>query len=103
MSPTVRRFFVLPIGLLAASFLHAGDEHVVYSYKRQKLTDIYFSEGANAGDLNRDGHVDVIHGPYWFEGPSFTTKHELYAAKPQNREKYADNFFNWVYDFNGDG
>ena len=38
-----------------------------------------------------------------FEGPDFTVKHEIYPAKPQPMEKYADNFFTWVYDFNGDG
>ncbi len=87
----------------AATLARAGDDLVLYKFKRQKLTDVYFSEGANAGDLNRDGQADVVYGPYWFEGPDFKVKHELYPAKPQPREGYADNFFNWVYDFNGDG
>ena len=65
--------------------------------------NVYYSEGANAGDLNGDGKPDVVYGPYWYAGPDFKTKHEIYPAKPQNREGYADNFFNWVYDFNGDG
>src|SRR4029079_7666995 len=30
-------------------------------------------------------------------------KREIYPARPQPREKYADHFFAWVYDFNGDG
>jgi len=89
--------------LLAAGIARSGDGLVLHSFKRQRLTDVYFSEGANAGDLNRDGHPDVVYGPYWFEGPGFTAKHELYPPKPQNREGYADNFFNWIYDFNGDG
>ena len=67
------------------------------------MTDVYFSEGAHAGDLNGDGIVDVVYGPYWFEGPKYATKHEIYEPKPQNREAYADNFFSWVYDFNRDG
>ena len=41
--------------------------------------------------------------PTGSKGPTFEKKHEIYAAKPQNMEGYADNFFNWVYDFNGDG
>jgi hypothetical protein len=45
----------------------------------------------------------MIYGPYWFAGPSFQEKREIYAAKPQPTEKYADHFFAWVYDFNGDG
>lgn len=85
-----------------AASAHAQDYHL-HKFERQQLTNVYFSEGANAGDINGDGKPDVISGPYWYEGPDFKTKHEIYPAKPQNREAYADNFFNWVYDFNGDG
>jgi hypothetical protein len=80
-----------------------GGDLTLHQFKRQKLTDVYYSEGAGVGDLNRDGHMDIIYGPYWFEGPEFKVKQEIYPAKPQNKEGYADNFFNWVYDFNGDG
>ena len=73
------------------------------SFQRKTLSDEYYSEGANAGDLNRDGHVDVVCGPYWYEGPAFEKRHELYLPKPQPRDFYADNFFSWVYDFNHDG
>jgi hypothetical protein len=91
------------VALPAASVVRAGDDLVLHKFNRQKLTDVYFSEGANAGDLNRDGHMDVIYGPYWFQGPDYKARHEIYPPKPQPREGYADNFFNWTYDFNGDG
>lgn len=78
-------------------------EWVLHRFDRQQLTDVYYSEGANAGDLNRDGKPDVVHGPYWFAGPDFKTRHEIYPARAQPRERYADNFFSWIYDFNGDG
>jgi hypothetical protein len=83
--------------------LACGEDFTIHSFARQQLTDVYYSEGIAAGDLNRDGHVDVIYGPYWFEGPDFVKKQEIYAAKPQPRERYADHFFAWIYDFNGDG
>ncbi|PQO47117.1 FG-GAP repeat domain-containing protein [Blastopirellula marina] len=75
----------------------------LHTFERQPLTDQYYSEGANAADINGDGVMDVVYGPYWFEGPSFTTKREIYKPVPQNVNGYADNFFNWMYDFNGDG
>jgi putative membrane-bound dehydrogenase-like protein len=74
----------------------------LHPFERQQLTDVYYSEGANAGDVNGDGVADVVCGPYWFKGPKFETKHEIYQPVPQDRNRYADNFFSWLYDFNGD-
>ncbi len=73
------------------------------TFKRQQLTDVYYSEGANAGDLNRDGRPDVVCGPFWSEGPAFQKRHEIYPPRPQPLDHWADNFFSWVYDFNHDG
>ena len=80
-----------------------SEDFSLHTFERQRLSEVYFSEGANAGDINGDGKMDVVYGPYWYEGPAFEKKREIYAAKPQNMEGYADNFFNWIYDFNGDG
>jgi hypothetical protein len=93
-----RAAFVL---LLLASAASAA-ERSLDTFKRQQLTDTYYSEGAGAGDINGDGKMDVVYGPYWYEGPDFTVKHEIYPPKPQNLKGYADHFFAWVYDFNGD-
>jgi FG-GAP repeat len=95
-------FLTVLVGCLTCQ-IGLGEEPALHRFERQRLTETYFSEGANAGDINGDGQVDVVYGPYWFEGPSFERKREIYAAKPQPTEKYADNFFNWVYDFNDDG
>jgi len=75
---------------------------MIQRFERQSLTDTYFSEGISVGDINGDGNNDVIYGPYWFQGPEFTLKHEIYLPVPQPMEKYADHFFSWVYDFDGD-
>lgn len=90
------------LGLLPASFVLA-EEYFLHSFRRIPLTDVYYSEGANFGDINRDGVMDVVHGPHWYAGPDYKTAREMYTAKPQNRDQYANNFFEWVYDFNGDG
>ena len=80
-----------------------AQEFQLHSFARQQLSDVYYAEGIAAGDLNADGTMDIVYGPHWYAGPEFTVKQEIYAAVPQNREGYADNFFNWVYDFDEDG
>src|SRR4051812_19484444 len=37
-----------------------GEDFVIHSFERRQLTDVYYSEGIAAGDLNRDGHVDIV-------------------------------------------
>ena len=81
----------------------SAQQHTVSSFQTQQLSDVYFSEGARPVTINGDGNADVVCGPYWFAGPDFKTRHEIYPPLPQDRERYADNFFSWVYDFDGDG
>lgn len=81
----------------------AAEDFVLHTFQRQQLTDVYYSEGAGAGDLNNDGHVDLVYGPHWYAGPDYVKRQEIYPAVPQRREGYANNFFAWVYDFDGDG
>lgn len=89
--------------LCQASPPAAAQQHSVSSFSTQPLSDVYFSEGASAGDINGDGKADVVCGPYWYAGPDFKVKHEIYPPVAQDRERYADNFFSWVYDFDSDG
>lgn len=90
------------IALIGANSVRANDL-LIHKFDRQELTNEYLSEGANFGDLNNDGKPDVVHGPYWWEGPELVKRHEIYPPVPQNRKGYSNNFFTWVYDFNGDG
>ena len=93
----------LLFALFVAPALVQSEERMIHSFERIQLTDRYYSEGINVADVDGDGHVDAIHGPFWFAGPAFKTKKLIYQAAPQNREGYANNFFSWPYDFNGDG
>ena len=99
--------FCLKLLLLGIVCLNLGiasaDERTRDTFRAQKITDVYYSEGAAAGDLNNDGKVDFVYGPHWYEGPGFEVKHEIYPAKPQNMEGYTDHFFAWVHDFDRDG
>src|SRR5687767_7251260 len=74
-----------------------------HSFEKKVLSSEYYCEGADFGDLNRDGVMDIVSGPYWYEGPSYSRKHEIYPAVAQNRNKYADNFFSFVRDFDRNG
>lgn len=73
-------------------------------FQKLVLTDKYYCDGITAGDINRDGKIDVIAGPFWYEGPNFNTAHEFYPAiefpKPPSP---TDSMFSYVHDFNGDG
>jgi hypothetical protein len=75
-------------------------------FKKITLSHDFTCEGAAVGDFNHDGNNDVVAGPYWYEGPDFSTekRHEIYAPKtfkPDN--DYSDNFLTYTHDFNGDG
>jgi len=99
-------------------------EPTLVSFKKQHLEKYYWSEGAMFGDLNRDGKPDAVFGPYWWEGPGFTKRHELYPATRTTKTKKdgqdvefpgfegvfgsknsysSDNFFAFIHDFDGDG
>ena len=92
------------LAILAVSLQSVrGEDLVAHTFERKQLTDVYYSEGIAAGDLNREGQIDMVYGPYWFAGPDFREKREIYPAQTQPRERYANHFFAWIHDFNGDG
>lgn len=122
MRPTLPTLAVLG-GLAVTTF--AAESKTLHSFKKQQLENFYWSEGAAFGDLNRDGKPDAVYGPYWFEGPAFTKRHEIYAPSKTttvknpdgtsrtfagwhggmgNANAYSnDNFFAFVHDLDGDG
>jgi len=108
---------------LATQGSHAAD-YTIHAFKKIQLTDKFWAEGVAIGDINRDGHTDLISGPSWYEGPDFRKRHQFYPAtqtflrrgangKPQvirgfegalgKKTSYSNNFFTFVYDLNRDG
>ena len=94
---------IIALIFLASMMTAQAADHQLHTFERVQLIDRYYSEGINAADINGDGHMDVIHGPFWFAGPDYQKSSIIYQAAPQNREGYANNFFSWPYDFNKDG
>ena len=73
------------------------------TFKKVRLSDEFYAEGACYGDFNHDGQMDIVAGPFWFEGPDFQKRHEYRPAKTFDPKGYSDNFLTYVGDFNGDG
>ena len=73
------------------------------AFQNLRLSDLFYAEGASFGDFNRDGKMDVVAGPFWFEGPDFKIKHELRAPTVFDPKNYSDNFLTYTADFNRDG
>lgn len=96
--------FGFRIGVLSWSLLATlgwGEERI--SWKRVTLNDGFYAEGANFADINRDGHTDIISGPFWYAGPDWQEKRTIYEPKRFDIGGYSDHFFCYPYDFNGDG
>ena len=92
------------LAALAGSLLWVtANGDVLHTFKKIQLTDKFYCEGINCGDFNHDGKMDVVAGPYWYEGPDFQTRHEYRPAKAYDPKGYSDNFITFVYDFNQDG
>lgn len=96
------RYSLLLILLAMASPLDAAEKLMLHQFDRMQLGTKFYAEGATFGDMNGDGHQDVISGPYWYQGPEFKTKHEYYPVKEWNINGYSDNFFAFVHDVNKD-
>lgn len=86
--------------LLGTTLLQA---ETLISWKRVQLTDQFYAECATYADINKDGHVDIISGPFWYAGPDWKAKQAFYEPKSFDINGYSDNFFCYTHDFNADG
>ncbi len=90
--------------LVAIALAGCGDNATRnLTFRKVVLTSQFYAEGATFGDFDGDGVNDVVAGPYWYRGPTFTEAHVLYPAVAFDPFSYADNFFAFTNDFDGDG
>ncbi len=99
---------ILSVGMtlsfsLSFSLLGRGLSADELRFEKIRLTHEFFSEGAHYADFNRDSHIDVVAGPYWYAGPEFKTKHAYMEVQAKDPHGYAPNFLTFTHDLNGDG
>lgn len=116
---------VLLTALLASSMpLACPAKNLLHTFEKVQATDQFWAEGAHVGDFNHDGKMDVVSGVFWYEGPDFQKRHEIWPAKASFQRKksdgteetvpgfegalgvnnaYSDCFLTFTYDFNRDG
>ncbi|MDB6134517.1 MAG: repeat protein [Verrucomicrobiales bacterium] len=91
---------ILCLSLVSLLSAHAAPE---LKWTTKQLTKEFYAEGAAAGDFNKDGKGDVAYGPFWFAGPDYTEKHQIYPPVAFDPRSYSRNFLAYAPDLNGDG
>ena len=75
------------------------------NFTRMTLHQFNYAEGIGIGDFNNDGKPDVHSGPFWWEGPAFTARHQFFPPPANNG--YTDmtlgDWADYETDVDGDG
>ena len=80
-------------------------EETSKDFRKQRLSDFYYSWGSAAADFNHDGILDVVSGPYIYYGPDYLKSREIYLAQSSNptTEFATNSTMEFAADFTGDG
>ncbi len=94
----------LPIGLVAIGIAARDSVKDKPSHTRQVVDPGVYTEGASFGDVDGDGKIDLLAGPFWWSGPDFKKSNRYRPGEAVPAKGYAHNSFqSWVLDVNGDG
>jgi hypothetical protein len=75
-----------------------GDAGSIKFSKRKLIVSPY--ESCAVADINRDGHVDIVYGAYWFAGPDWLP----HAIRPNHTSsEYMRANSDHIYDVDNDG
>src|SRR5579871_5605280 len=95
--------FPLFLPLFAFSVVAAQAQQPVPTgeFTKIQLTDEFWAEGMAYGDFNHDGKMDVVYGPYWWEGPDFKVRHTYRPDTQRSKVKMADGTEKEIPGFKG--
>lgn len=97
----IRQLLIAIVTMVLTTAVQAADP---VQFSRSQLTERYYCDGVATGDIDDDGHADIVAGPFWYAGPDFQSAHEFYQAVALPPEVSPSNsMFSFVHDFNGDG
>ncbi len=89
--------------LVCLASLALAQDFELVRFERQQLSAEFRAEGAHFGDVDGDGALDVVCGPFWYAGPDFAERRAYTAGRVFDKNGYSDNFFVWLDDLDGDG
>ena len=75
MKPTL----LLPLAAMSGTIALAAIVHVTWESKQ--LDNRFYAEGGAIADINKDGKADIVSGPFWYAGPEFKERKEIYDTK----------------------
>jgi hypothetical protein len=75
------------------------------NFRKQTLTEFFYSFSVASADFNKDGVPDIVSGPFIFYGPEYTHSEEIYPAEGFNQTSgfASDAWIQSAADFTGDG
>ena len=74
------------------------------NFRKQQISDFYYSMTAAAADFNHDGFTDIVSGPYIYYGPDYTKRSEIALAQSTSPSTSFNEFWvEYAADFTGDG
>ncbi len=79
-------------------------ESVSSRFTIQRVSNLYYGWGATTADINHDGTLDIVSGPFYYPGPDFNERKMYREGRVYNPSaEFAPDMVNLAYDFTGDG
>jgi hypothetical protein len=80
------------------------EEQVSDRFTMRQISSMYHGWSASASDINQDGAMDIVSGPFYYLGPSYLERRIYREGRVHNpATEYAGDMVNFTFDFTGDG